>query len=251
MKTVIITQARLSSSRLPLKVLQKIGGLTLIEHHVNRLLKSSKADEVVVATTFEEGINELMQLFESSPASCFQGSLADVLDRYYQAALYYKADWVVRVTSDCPLVDSDLIDSVIDFTQDNDLDYCSNQLEGFYPDGMDVEVFKINALKKAWSEATLASEREHVTPYIINNSTFRGKSTFRSMSFECPFDFSSVRLTVDEQIDLDTIGRVYRNVGPNGSWDDYVKFYLMNFTEMGNAGIERNEGYKKSFEAEK
>lgn len=251
MNTVIITQARLGSSRFPRKVLQRIGNRTIIEHHVSRLLESSKADEVVVATTFEEGIDDLINLFNSSRAACFQGSLTDVLDRFYQAAQYYKADWVVRVTSDCPLVDPDLIDSVIEFAQQNNIDYCSNQLEEMYPDGMDVEVFKMKALKRAWSQATLASEREHVTPYIIKNSTFKGKSLFNSMSFECPLDYSSVRLTVDEPIDLVTMSEVLRKVGPYGSWQEYAEFYLSNITKMRNACIHRNEGYRKSLNSEK
>lgn len=251
MKTVIITQARLGSSRLPGKVLKTIGEQSVIEHHVNRLLNSRRADEVIVATTFEDGVDELISTVHHSGAKYFQGSVSDVLDRFYQAAVLYNADWVVRVTSDCPFIDPELVDSVIEFAHENDVDYVSNQLEEMYPDGMDVEVFKMEALKRAWAEAVLPSEREHVTPYIINNSSFKGGTVFVSRSFHCPVDCRGVRLTIDEPQDLQALRLIHAHIGSNGSWLDYATFYLSHRDQMGNDSIQRNEGYLKSIQEEK
>ena len=125
------------------------------------------------------------------------------MDRYYKAAIKYSADYIVRVTSDCPLIDPNLIDKVIDFTINENLDYGSNVLLHNYPDGQDIEVFKFDALKSAWEKAKNISEREHVTPYIYNNPNL-----FKIKMVEELVDYSDSYFTIDYESDLKIIEEI-------------------------------------------
>lgn len=173
-KTILITQARVGSTRLPRKVLKEIEGQSLLKIHLNRLIKCKKVSEIIVATTINDEDSIIYDKAIEWGFSASRGSESDVLDRFYQAVKDKRADWIVRVTSDCPLIDPKLVDSVIDFVQKNDKDYGANILVEHFPDGQDIEVFKFSALKKAWENAKLQSEREHVTPYLRNNSDVKG-----------------------------------------------------------------------------
>jgi spore coat polysaccharide biosynthesis protein SpsF len=150
MKIIAITQARCGSTRLPNKVLKKINGETLLSIHLSRILKSKKIDQLLVATTTEPADGAIEEVAKSMGLPYYRGSVSNVLDRYYQAAKPHHPDWVVRLTSDCPLIDAGLIDKIIDKAIELDVDYCSNTLDPTYPDGMDAEVFKYSALEKAW-----------------------------------------------------------------------------------------------------
>lgn len=183
MKVIAITQARYGSSRLPGKVLKTIQGKTLLQIHLDRICKSRKIDKLIVATTAEEEANDIAILAAKLGFTSFRGSVNDVLDRFFQAIQAENADYVVRLTSDCPLIDPELIDKIIQYTIDKKLDYCSNTLDPEYPDGQDVEVFTLSALKQAWTEAKLSSEREHVTPYIWKNSSFKGGVLLNPITF--------------------------------------------------------------------
>ena len=180
MNIIAITQARVSSSRFPSKILNTINGESLLEIHLKRILKSKLISQLIVATTKEEGVDKIINIATKCNVNYFQGNLNNVLDRFYQSVKNKKANYIVRLTSDCPLIDAELIDKVIRYTIDKNLDYCSTGLEEIFPDGQDVEVFKFSALEKAWKEATLNSDKEHVTPYIHKNSTYRNKSMFVS-----------------------------------------------------------------------
>src|ERR1019366_2808912 len=184
MKIIAITQARTGSTRCPGKILKKINDNTLLEIHLKRILQSKEINQLIVATTINKEDSGIVTISRDLGLSFYQGSVEDVLDRFYQSLQGQKADYIVRLTSDCPLVDPELIDQIIRYTLDNNLDYCSNTLDPKYPDGQDVEVFKFAALEKAWKEATLPSEREHVTPYIWKNSTFKGGKLFKSDNFD-------------------------------------------------------------------
>src|SRR5690242_17368237 len=140
MKVLAITQARTGSTRLPGKVLKEIAGKTLLEIHLERILHSKLIDKLVVATTLEKEDDEIVKVAERANVSHYRGSLENVLDRFYQAAKIYQPEWVVRLTSDCPLIDANLIDQVIVFAMNNDVDYCSNTLVPTFPDGIDIEV---------------------------------------------------------------------------------------------------------------
>ncbi|MCA2770972.1 MAG: glycosyltransferase family protein, partial [Microcystis sp. M122S2] len=170
-KIVAITQARYNSSRLPGKVLLKIGDKTLLQIHLERILKSKKIETIILATTFEQQSDQLIGIARFLNVASFQGSTENVLDRFYKSAKDHKPDYVVRLTSDCPLVDSAIIDQVVEKCISGRYDYCSNTLNPTFPDGMDVEVMKFSALEEAWHNAIKISDKEHVTPFIWSNST--------------------------------------------------------------------------------
>ncbi|HEU4472529.1 MAG TPA: glutamate-1-semialdehyde 2,1-aminomutase [Flavisolibacter sp.] len=252
MKIIAITQARYGSSRLPGKVLKKVNGKALLTIHLERALKASRIDKLIVATTVEPEAEAIAQLATGLGCGVYRGSIDDVLDRFYGAARPEDPDLVVRITSDCPLIDPELIDQVIDTCIGGGYDYCSNTIDPAFPDGMDVEVFRFSALEKAWKEASLRSDREHVTPYIWRNSTEKGGTLFKSFNYKGPGDYSRFRLTVDEASDFELINQLILKVGDTKSWMEYVS-YLEIQQELfeTNAHIKRNQGLMKSVEQDK
>ena len=245
-KTILVTQARSGSTRLPGKILKKINNKSLLEIHLDRLKKCNNISEIIVATTTksEDKIiydNAIKWGFNST-----RGSENDVLDRFYQAVREKKADWIVRVTSDCPLLDPALVDKVIIYVQENNMDYGSNILIENFPDGQDVEVFKFSALKLAWKNAKLLSEREHVTPYIRNNSNKKGGDFFTAINYPCSSDYSNIRMTVDEEKDFELIKILIENLGTQKSWIEYTDYIIDNNLDKLNHYILRNEGLLKS-----
>lgn len=249
---VIITQARIGSNRFPSKILKKINNDSLLEIHLSRLIKSKRANGVIVATTFEKDTDKIEMITKKLGVNFFQGDTEDVLDRYYKAAIKYSADYIVRVTSDCPLIDPNLIDMVIDFTIKENLDYGSNVLLHNYPDGQDIEVFKFDALKSAWEKAKNISEREHVTPFIINNSSFNGRNMFKSLNFSeaISTEYSKIRMTVDYEIDLELIRYLVNEKGKFSDWQTYAGLFLKASKKFKNQEIKRNESYLKQIENE-
>ncbi len=250
-KVLIVTQARVGSTRLPGKIFKKIGDLSLLDIHLIRLKKSQSQFKIIVATTLETGVDQIINIAKNNGISYFQGSTEDVLDRFYQSVKNEAPDFVVRVTSDCPLIDPDLLDEVVHYTIDYDLDYCSNQLLEQYPDGQDIEVFKFTALELAWNQATLKSEREHVTPYIRNHSDFNGGNLFKADNFSSEANFNHIRMTVDDQKDFDTIEILIHDLGMNLSWKNYVNYIENNSEKFYNQNTIRNEGYLKSLKNDK
>lgn len=249
MNILAITQARIGSSRLPAKVLKDIGGITLLELHLRRLMQSRLINKIVVATTLEEGVEAICNIATALELTFYQGSVNDVLDRYYQAATPFKPDYVVRITADCPLLDATVVDEVIQTAINSKADYVSNGLEQTFPDGLDVEVFTFAALEKAWNEAHLLSDREHVTPYIWRNSSFKGGNIFTSKNVFCNKSLGGFRLTVDEPADLEVIRELVERLGSDRPWMEYID--LLEATpeiRKINGAIERNEGYKKSLD---
>jgi spore coat polysaccharide biosynthesis protein SpsF len=245
-KTLAIIQARFGSTRLPGKVLKKINAKSLLEIGLNRISKSKKIDKIVVATTDNRIDEAIVDEVKKLGFDYFRGSEKDVLDRFYKTALLYKPQWIVRITSDCPLIDSILIDQVIEFTFNNNVDYGANILEERFPDGQDIEVFTFEALEKAWQESQLFSDREHVTPYIRRNSTFFNENKFRSSNFYSSIDYSNVRMTVDEPEDFTVIENLINSLGLEKKWEEYVLYMMENDLTKINSKIIRNEGYLKS-----
>jgi spore coat polysaccharide biosynthesis protein SpsF len=245
-KTILITQARTGSTRLPGKVLKEIGGKSLLQIHLDRLKNCKNISEIIVATTVCEEDNVIFEKAIEWGFSASRGSESDVLDRFYQAVKDKNPDWIVRVTSDCPLIDSELVDDVIRFAQNNDVDYCSNGFVENFPDGQDIEVFKFSALEKAWKNAQLLSEREHVTPYIRNNSDYKGGTLFSAVNYPCESDFSKIRMTVDESRDFDLIEILIHKLGVEKSWLEYTNYIINNDLAKLNDQIIRNEGLLKS-----
>ena len=245
-KTILITQARTGSTRFPAKILKKVNGKSLLKIHLERLNKCLKVDEIIVATTVNSEDEIIYNNVLKWGFKAFRGSELNVLDRFYQSLKNKKPDLVVRVTSDCPLLDPELVDSVVNFAQNNSYDYVSNVLLEHYPDGQDVEVFKFSALKKAWENAKLKSELEHVTPYIRNNSDFNGGNLFTAINYPCNSDFSEIRMTVDEIRDLDLIKVLIKDLGTDKTWLEYTNHIIKNDLNKINNSIIRNEGLLKS-----
>ena len=247
MKILAITQARIGSTRLPEKILKTINGVSLLEMHLSRIKQSKLISKLKVATTTETDSNKIVSVCDKLGVEVHKGSLNNVLDRFYETALPEKPDLVVRLTSDCPLIDAVEIDRVIQFAMDNDLDYASNTLTPTFPDGIDVEVFKFSALEKAWKEAKITSELEHVTPYIWKNSTYKGGNLFKSDCVMNSTDYSAIRLTVDNIEDFQVIEALVKSIGSNNPWMDYVNL-LEEHPEIKkiNTHLNRNEGYEKS-----
>jgi len=245
MSIISIIQARVGSTRLSGKVLKKIEGKTVLEHVINRVKAAKNIDDIVVATTVKKEDLKIVKLCASLGISVFCGSEDDVLDRYYQAARLFKVDHVVRITSDCPLIDFKIIDDVTDLYFKKKVDYVSNTIPETFPDGEDVEVFSFKALKIAWKNAKMSSEREHVTPYIKNNPNI-----FRIVNFKYNINLVDKRWTIDEPEDFEFINIIYKNLYPKDPLFgmDKILHFLIKHPEVEkiNKNIIRNEGYLKS-----
>ena len=202
-KVAIIVQARMTSTRLPGKVLQVVAGRPLLAHQLLRLRRVRTPHIIVVATTANASDDPVARLASSMGCIVFRGSEDDVLDRYMGAASAVHAEIVVRATADCPLIDPEVVDRVLGRFLDGDCDYASNTMRRTFPRGMDVEAFSRQVLDVAAAEATDPWEREHVTPFV-----YRRPARFRLASVESPVDLSAHRLTVDTPEDLELIARV-------------------------------------------
>ena len=202
--SIAILQARMGSTRLPNKVLLKIKGKTLLELYINRVKQSRMIDKIVIATTIKSEDDAIEEIANKLGLDCFRGSENDLLDRYYQCAKEYQADIVVRLCSDDPFVDYQVIDRAIQIFKDNHVDFVTNHFEPTYPEGLDVEVYSIYALEKSWEEAKLLSEREHVFPYIQNH-----QDQFEIINFTQDRDYSHLRWTIDYECDYKMTKVIY------------------------------------------
>jgi len=240
-----ILQARVSSSRLPGKVLKPILGRRMLERQLERVARAGLIDRLIVATSDQPDDDAIADLCHYAAFECFRGSLTDVLDRYYQAARRYRPDTVVRLTGDCPLADPEVIDLGIRFFLENRFDYASNCVERTYPIGLDAEVFRFGCLEDAWREARLPSEREHVTPFIKNHP-----ERFSIGHFKNDRDLSCHRWTVDELADYDFVKAIYEALypaNPRFTTDDILHLLAERpeLTEI-NYHIIHGQGYQKS-----
>ena len=240
---VAIVQARMSSTRLPGKVMKGIAGRPMLWHVVNRLKAARLIDEIVVATTTGREDDIIEEWCKLNGTSVSRGSLDDVLDRYYQAAISFGAKTIVRITSDCPLIEPALVDRAIQRFNKGGFSHVS--VDSSYPDGLDAEVFSFEALEKAHKEAALASEREHVTPYIWKNPHLFSLGKIKS-----DVDLSAMRWTVDDKLDLKFVTQIYEGIGAGERvfrMEEVLRF-LRSRPELLkiNSATARNEGYAKS-----
>jgi spore coat polysaccharide biosynthesis protein SpsF len=220
MKIVAVVQARMGSTRLPNKVLKDLGGASVLDRVLHRLRRSRLIAYIVVATTVEPRDNALVEHCEQNAISVFRGSEEDVLDRYYRAARQTHADVVIRITSDCPLIDPEVTDATIQAFLDQQVDYCNNVRVRTYPRGLDTEVMTLKALERAWREAEKQYQREHVTPYIYENP-----SKFKLHAIENDVDYSHHRWTLDTQEDLVLLQAIYTCFGGRDdfSWREVLE----------------------------
>ena len=234
----------MGSSRLPGKMLKTIGDKTTIQHVLRQVKRAATIDHIVVATTTEPIDDELASAAMNEGVEVFRGSADDVLDRYYQAALPHSPDAIVRITGDCPFIDPDLIDLVVDrFRSNLNIDYVSNVHPATYPDGMDVEIISFAALGEIWRTANLSSEREHVTLRAWKNP-----DVYKVGVVKDDEDNSDLRLTLDEPEDLDLLNKLIDNMGGEVlSCRDIVDVLRKSptFAEV-NAMHAREEGLRKT-----
>lgn len=249
-KVIAIIQVRLDSTRLPRKALRDIIGKPMIIHLLERTEKSELINDIVIATTKSKSDDEVVDVVKKYGLPIFRGNYEDVLDRYYNAAKKHKADVIVRITGDCPLMDPQIIDKIIQYFIDHDYDYVSNTIKPTYPDGLCVEAFSFKTLEKAWNEAKLLSEREHVTPYITKHPEI-----FKVKNIENSIDLSHLRWCVDQQEDLEFVTEVFKRL-----YNKDAIFFMEDVLELLdgspelkeiNIGIQRNEGYLRSLKEDK
>ena len=221
MKVVAIIQARMGSTRLPGKVLLDLAGEPVLVRCVNRTGRAQILDEVVVATTVQPADDAIVRLCAERGWPCFRGSEEDVLDRYYRAAVAHQADIVVRITSDCPLIEPQVVDRVVRefLEQQPAVDYACNVLpRRTFPRGLDTEVMSFDVLEQARHEDLNPAGREHVTPYIQYNPDL-----FRICGIMNEVDFSHMRWTVDTPEDLAFVRHIYEHFGHDRfSWHEVL-----------------------------
>jgi len=217
----------MSSTRLPGKVLLDLGGRPVLDRMIERVKHAKNVTETVVATTTDPSDDAIVALCEQLGTPVFRGSLPDVLDRYYQCALEYKADYVVRLTGDCPLIDPELIDEVVYGLFDPPEDFSCNRLPPpfgrTFPIGLDVEACTFQALENAWKNATEKHHREHVMPYLYETP---GK--FQVIQLQSDEDYGYMRWTLDTPQDLDLLREVIQRLGGRNdfSWEEVLELFL-------------------------
>jgi len=202
MKIGAVVQARTSSTRLPGKVLKELpygSGITILQQVIRRLKKAKKLDDIIVATTTDKADEEIVRLAEKENVKWFRGSVNDVLERYYLAAKENDLDIVVRVTSDCPCIDSEIVDFLVEKHLKAGVDYTFNDLPATYPRGLDAEILKFSALEESYKEAKKDFDREHVSPYIYKTNP----KAFRIQTLKAPANLTDpeIRVTIDTQED--------------------------------------------------
>lgn len=230
------------STRLPGKVLADISGKPMLWHVVHRASRANLVDQVVVATSVDRDDQPIVDFCNAEGIEYFRGSLEDVLDRYYQTARKFGPETIIRITADCPLMDPEVIDKVLETYNGSSVDYASNIIDPSYPDGLDGEVFSFEALERTWQEARRQSEREHVTTFM----KVPGRMKTSNVAYK--EDLSSLRWTVDEPEDLEFVRVVFRHLDSLDFGMIDVLDLLDRHPEIAeiNTGITRNEGLKKS-----
>ena len=238
----------MGSSRLPSKVLMKSDdGRPLLYYVINQLRYCTKVKNLVIATTTNQEDDEIEKFANDNSVNIFRGKEKDVLDRYFQCAKKYSFSTIVRITADCPLIDPQIVDKVIEKFFSGNYDFATNTLTRTFPIGTDVEVFSFSALNRAWENTQLPSEREHVTPYL------RKEENFKIINIENDKNISNLRLTVDRIEDFELIKQILNNISINPiHLEDVLELFSRKpeLIEI-NKHINHNEGFNKSLEEDK
>ncbi len=253
MRRVIILQARMGSTRLPGKVLMPVLGKPLLAYEIERLQKVQQPHLLVVATTTNPEDNVIETLCKALKVQCFRGSELDVLDRFYDTAIAARAETIVRVTGDCPLIDPLVVSAIIDQFEESQLgktptDYCSNSLQRTFPRGLDAEVFSIGALEAAWQKAIEPVDREHVTGYL-----YQHPEQFNITQYQQAKNQSAHRWTVDTPEDFALIEQILTALypeKPNFTQQDVLDLLKLHpdWSAL-NAHIEQVKPYQSSIQA--
>jgi len=247
MKPVAIIQVRMSSTRLPGKVLKKLNGITVLESLLNQLNYSKLLNDKIIATTSNSEDDVIFNFCKSKEIKCYRGSQDDVLDRYYNCAKKFSINTIIRITSDCPLMDPQVVDAVIDFYLKNSYDYVNNCYNRTYPYGNDVEIFSLKVLEKVWEKATKPSEREHVTPYIYNNP-----DEFSLGWIENKENLSEFHWTIDRKEDLIFVQNIFKKISKRPILMKDIIDVIKDDPSLLeiNKNTNPNEGYLKSIKEE-
>jgi glutamate-1-semialdehyde 2,1-aminomutase len=206
-----IIQARMKSTRLPGKVMKKILGRPMIGYLLERVSRAQQIDKIIVATSHDPANDVLVDYVESLGFDVFRGNENDTLDRFYQAAVQYSADQIIRITGDCPLIDPRVISQVIDALKQNNADYASNVNPRSFPKGLDVEIMTFQSLARSWREAQEQEDREHVTLFI------RKRDDFKKANVVYKDDLTCERWTVDHPEDFTLIENIYKRIYKDNS----------------------------------
>jgi len=227
MKIVATIEARMTSSRLPGKVLMKVLDKPILHYLVSRLKRVQSLDEIVLATTTNCTDDILVEFANNENIRCYRGSENDVMDRVVEAAKSVDADLVVEISGDCPIIDPNIVEQVVQTYINNNVDYVSNNNVHSYPDGMDVQVFSLNLLIKSLNMTDAILDREHVTLHIRNHPEL-----FSHLNLVAPPElwWPELGLTLDERSDFELLKKIIENFGDNNLFDCYnvVKFLREN-----------------------
>jgi len=247
-KILIICQARYGSTRLPGKALLKINNKPLLWYVIKRLELVKHPCEIIIATADSEENNSIIEFAKNQNLKYFAGNEEDVLDRYYQTAKKYDGEIIVRITSDCPLTDPQIIDEALEIFLKGDYDYVCNVEPPTYPDGFDVEVFSFNALERVWKIEENKSIREHVT-FHIRLDMRKQQCNFKSFNFKNDYDYKDYRLTVDTKEDFELLSIIIKEF--YNRWDKFDMKDVIQFIDKNpnlrdlNKMYERDEAVKK------
>ena len=249
MKVTAIIQARMTSSRLPGKILMEVLGKPLLQLMIERVQQAKCINSVVLATTTNKEDDPTEELGKSMGVEVFRGSEEDVLDRFYRAADKFGGEHIMRLTGDCPLIDPDFLDELTDFYFDGGYDYAANCVEPTLPDGLDAEIISMKALREVHEKAVRPPHKEHVTLYVRDNA-----DQFKIGSWKHTEDYSSMRWTVDNREDFELVKAILEGISQEKNdfrMTDVIKFLKKHpeTTEI-NAHIKRNEGLEKSLQEE-
>ncbi len=243
-RNLVVLQARMSSSRLPGKVLKPINGQPMIFRQINRVFESTHVEDLIVATSVNRSDDELVKFLQSKDIKVFRGSLDNVLSRFLEITKKINPTNVIRLTADCPLVMPKLIDEMIAFFEEKSPDYLSNSLVPTFPDGLDVEIISSEALSRLESLDLSKMELEHVTMGIYNRPDF-----FKVLNFSNTVNQSNMRWTVDYPEDLDFVRSVYSHFKGQESIFDHeevLEFLRLNPEVVsGISASRRNEALLK------
>ncbi|MFW5500402.1 MULTISPECIES: cytidylyltransferase domain-containing protein [unclassified Maridesulfovibrio] len=249
MKVTAIIQARMTSSRLPGKILMKVLGKPLLQLMIERVQQAHCIGSVVLATTTNKEDDPTEELGKALGIDVFRGSEDDVLDRFYRAAVKFGGEHIMRLTGDCPLIDPDFLDELATFYFDGGYDYAINCLEPTLPDGLDAEIISMKALHEVHEKAVRAPHKEHVTLYVRDNA-----DDFKIGSWKHVEDYSNMRWTVDNQEDFELVKNILETITPQKP--DFRMADIIGLLEENqdflnlNAHINRNEGLQKSLDEE-
>jgi spore coat polysaccharide biosynthesis protein SpsF len=244
-----IIQARMNSTRLPGKVMKLLDNKNpSLFYTINQLKSASKLDKIIVATTQLAEDDKIEEFSIKNGIECFRGEADNVLDRFYTCAKKYELDVIVRITADCPLIDPNIVNSAIQIFNSDKYDYIHNQDPRTFPDGLDIEVFTFNVLEKAWKNAVLPSEKEHVTPYFRNH-----KEDFKIKSMINEKNLSFHRWTLDYKEDLELIRKIIQKINHRPILiEDIILLFNKepNLFEI-NKNYLPNDGFQRSLEEDK